>query len=132
MEGLALYTSTYSVLESINRVTELLKNKGYHIFGEVDHQNNAHKYGETLRPTKLVIFGNPQIGTCLMVDQQSIAIDLPSKILAWEDETGKTYLAHNKMAWLAERHQLSIASTKTLSTLEEVLKSVCLKAAQKE
>jgi uncharacterized protein (DUF302 family) len=81
-----------------------LLGKGMTVFARIDHAAGAAKVGATLRPTQLVIFGNPKVGTPLMNCAQSIAIDLPQKALIWQDEAGKVWLAYNDSAYLAKRH----------------------------
>ena len=74
------------------------------VFARIDHAAGAQKVGKTLRPTELLIFGNPQGGTPLMECAQSAGIDLPLKALAWEDAQGQAWLGWNDPAWLAKRH----------------------------
>lgn len=128
MNGLISIASDFSVQESIDRVAELLEQRDYKVFGRIDHQENAAPY-KKLRPTQVIIFGKPKVGTNLMLDAQSVAIDLPSKIMAWEDETGKVRLVHNDMDWLAERHQLSVNSQDAVDKINNTLRQVCEKAA---
>jgi len=82
----------------------VLRSKGFTIFARVDHSAGATSAGLELRPTQLLIFGNPKAGTPLMKCSQSIAIDLPQKMLAWEAEDGKVYLGYNDPSYLKERH----------------------------
>ena len=78
---------------------------GLNIFARIDHAAGAQKVGKTLRPTEVLIFGNPQGGTPLMECAQSAGIDLPLKALAWEDAQGQAWLGYNDPAWLAKRHE---------------------------
>lgn len=94
------------------------------VFGQVDHAANAAKAGLDLRPTELVIFGNPVGGTPLMQEQQTAGIDLPVKALAWEDEDGDVWLTYNSAAWLAGRHGLT-ASGDTIKAIEGGLEAIC-------
>ncbi len=102
--GLVTKRSQYSVVETVDRLERAAKERGLVVVARVDHAGAAQKAGLTLRPTQLLIFGNPKAGTPLMQSAQSIGIDLPLKALAWEDETGQVWLAYNDPAWLAERH----------------------------
>ena len=76
------------------------------IFKRVDHTAGAEKAGLQLRPTELLIFGNPKVGTPLMLCSQTAALDLPQKALAYEDENGEVWLAYNDPAYMAKRHNL--------------------------
>jgi uncharacterized protein (DUF302 family) len=84
----------------------LLKEKGMRIFIRINHAAGAQKAGIALRPTELIVFGNPKVGAPLMARQQSIAIDLPQKMLIWEDAAGKVWLTYNQPDYLALRHGL--------------------------
>jgi len=104
--GLINRPSKHSVNESLERLQRTLQAKGVNVFALVDHSGEAEKAGLKMRPTKLVIFGNPKAGTPLMVAAPSIAIDLPLKILIWEDSEGKVWVSYNSPAYLQERHAL--------------------------
>jgi len=96
--------SQHSVPETIQRLGTILKSKGVAIFALVDHSGEAEKAGLKMRPTQLLIFGNPKAGTPLMVAAPSTAIDLPLKALAWEDAEGKVWLSYNSPEYLQQRH----------------------------
>src|SRR5271163_3883343 len=102
--GFASKASKYSVAETIERFESLLKAKGIKLFALVDHSGEAEKAGLKMRPTKLLIFGNPKGGTPVMVAAPSAAIDLPLKILVWEDAGGKVWASYNSPAYLQQRH----------------------------
>ena len=87
-EGLISVKSVHSVSVTADPLESILKNKGMNVFARINHGAGAAKVGKTLRPTELVIFGNPKVGTPLMQCSQSIAIDLPQKALIWKDEAG--------------------------------------------
>ena len=87
-----------------DRLENLLNSKGMTVFKRIDHAAGAASVGKTLRPTELVIFGNPKVGTPLMLCGQSIAIDLPQKALIWEDAAGQVWLSYNDPAFLKLRH----------------------------
>jgi len=103
-EGLVSVKSVHTVSVTVDRLENVLKNKGMTVFARIDHAAGAEKVGKTLRPTELVIFGNPKVGTPLMQCSQSIAIDLPQKALIWEDEKGQVWLSYNDPQYLAKRH----------------------------
>jgi uncharacterized protein (DUF302 family) len=102
--GMVDIPSRYSVPESMVRLEAILKEKGLTIFARVDHSGEAKKVGLEMRPTQLVIFGSPKGGTPLMVAAPSLAIDLPLKALAWQDEKGKVWLSYNSPEYLQQRH----------------------------
>jgi uncharacterized protein (DUF302 family) len=106
-EGLDTVTSNYSVDETVARLLTLLDEKGIKLFALIDHSGEAAAAGLTMRPTKLLLFGNPKAGTPVMVDAPSIAIDLPLKLLIAETEAGKTLIFWNDPEWLAKRHDVS-------------------------
>jgi uncharacterized protein (DUF302 family) len=103
-KGIFDLPSSYSVDEAVERLKGLLAAKGVTLFALVDHSGEAAKAGLEMNPTKLLIFGNPKAGTPVMVAAPSIAIDLPLKILIWEDSHGKTWVSYNSPEYLLERH----------------------------
>ena len=103
-EGIVKKLSARSVQDTMDNLEGIVKKKGFTVFARVDHAAGASKVGETLRPTQLLIFGNPKVGTALMTSSQSIGLDLPIKVLAWEDSEGMVWLAYNEPAYIAERH----------------------------
>ncbi len=102
--GLVVKPSPYPVAETMDRLERAVKERQLTVIARVDHAAGAQKAGLTLRPTQLLIFGNPKAGTPLMESSRSIGIDLPLKALAWEDDKGKVWLAYNDPVWLAARH----------------------------
>jgi uncharacterized protein (DUF302 family)/uncharacterized membrane protein YidH (DUF202 family) len=105
-KGIIDKLSHHSVEETVGRLTTILQTKGVNLFALVDHSGEAEKVGMRMRPTKLLIFGSPKAGTPLMQASPSIAIDLPLKILVWEDGEGKVWISYNSPAYLKERHGL--------------------------
>jgi uncharacterized protein (DUF302 family) len=102
--GVIDVSSRYSVPETLARLQSILKEKNIAVFALIDHSGEAEKAGLTMRPTQLLIFGNPKSGTPLMVAAPILAIDLPLKALAWQDEQGKVWLSYNSPEYLRERH----------------------------
>jgi uncharacterized protein (DUF302 family) len=98
--------SANSVTETIDRLEAAVKGKGLTVFARIDHAAGAKKVDLPLRPTELIIFGSPKIGTPLMQAQQTAGLDLPLKVLAWEDEGGKVWLAYEAPADMAAAHGL--------------------------
>jgi len=103
-DGLVAVKSPYSAKDTMNRLEELVKQRNLNVFARIDHAAGAARIGQTLRPTELLIFGNPQGGTPLMACEQSAGIDLPLKALVWEDAAGQAWLGYNDPAYLAQRH----------------------------
>ena len=105
--GLATLPSPHSVAQTVERFKALLATKGIQLFAHIDHAAEANKVGLKLRPTQVLIFGNPQAGTPLMQSQQTIGLDLPLRALVWEDEAGKVWLTYRLPGLLAQDHHVS-------------------------
>jgi uncharacterized protein (DUF302 family) len=99
--------SAHGATETVERLKALLAQKGIMLFAHVDHAAGARKVGLSLRPTHLLIFGNPAAGTPLMQSRQTIGLDLPLRVLVWEDEAGRVWLTYWRVAALARQHQLA-------------------------
>ena len=104
--GIIEVASNHSVDQTVEKLKAILQAKGVTLFALVDHSGEAAKAGMQMRPTKLLIFGSPKAGTPLMLAAPSVAIDLPLKILVWEDAQGKVWVSYNSPAYLQERHGL--------------------------
>ena len=104
--GIIHTPSNHSVDETMEKLKGILQAKGVTLFALVDHSGEAEKVGLKMLPTKLLIFGNPKAGTPLMLAAPSSALDLPLKILVWEDGQGKVWISYNSQQYLAERHGL--------------------------
>ncbi len=128
MTGLKSMISDFSVMETENRLIKRIEQKGWHVFARIDHAKQATENGLELRPTRVVLFGNPKVGTLLMQDEQSAAIDLPVKALIWEDEKGSVQVAYNTMSWIKERHGLT--DVVTIKNIREILEDVCYYASK--
>jgi uncharacterized protein (DUF302 family) len=115
-EGMISIKSAHTVAVTADRLEKILGSKGMTVFKRIDHAAGAQKVGKTLRPTELVIFGNPKVGTPLMLCSQSVAIDLPQKALIWQDEAGQVWISYNDPQYLALRHNIQ--------GCDEVLKKV--------
>lgn len=105
--GVADIPSAHSAKTTMDRLEDLAKQRGLLVFARIDHAAGASKIGKSLRPTELLIFGNPQGGTPFMECAQSVGIDLPLKALVWEDAAGKVWISYNEPAYLAQRHDAS-------------------------
>jgi uncharacterized protein (DUF302 family) len=104
--GLLQVASPHTVDETVDRLKSILAQRGVQVFALIDHSGEAEKVGLKMRPTKLLIFGNPKGGTPLMVAAPTLAIDLPLKALVWEDEGGKVWVTHNSPEYLQQRHRV--------------------------
>jgi len=98
--------SRYSVGESLDRLESILKEKGVIIFSRIFHSLGAKKAGIPMRPTQLLIFGKPKVGSPLINENPLVALDLPMKVLAWQDEKGQTWLAYLNPSELQKRHNI--------------------------
>ena len=113
--------SNYPVPETIDRIEKAVTAKGMKIFARIDHGGEAKNVGLEMRPTELLIFGNPQGGTALMVARPTAAIDLPMKALAWEDKAGKVWLTYNSSELLHERHDVPVELSSKLDAVGALL-----------
>jgi uncharacterized protein (DUF302 family) len=104
--GIVTIPSHHTVDATVEKLEGILRAKGVELFAVVDHSGEAEKGGMQMRPTKLLIFGNPKAGTPLMIAAPSVAIDLPLKVLVWEDAEDKVWLSYNASAYLQARHHL--------------------------
>ena len=118
--------SKYSVPETINGLESLVKSQGLTVFARIDFSGDAAKAGLSMKPSQLLIFGNPKAGTPLMVASPTIALDLPLKALAWEDASGKVWLSYNTPEYLKERHGLPEDLVKNIAGIKVLVE----KAAQ--
>jgi uncharacterized protein (DUF302 family) len=96
--------SNHSVDQTVETLKGILQAKGVTLFALIDHRGEAEKVGMKMRPTKLLLFGSPKAGTPLMLTAPSIAIDLPLKILVWENHEGKVWISYNSAEYLRQRH----------------------------
>ena len=103
-DGLVAVKSPHSAKDTMNRLEDIARQRGLTVFARVDHAAGAARVDKTLRPTEVLIFGNPQGGTPFMECAQSVGIDLPLKALVWEDASAQVWLGYNDPAWLAQRH----------------------------
>jgi uncharacterized protein (DUF302 family) len=106
-EGVVNKPSNHSVEQTVDRLKNILEARGVTLFALIDHGGEAEKVGMKMLPTKLLIFGNPKSGTPLMLASPSIALDLPLKILVWQDNQGAVWLSYNSPEYLMERYGLS-------------------------
>ena len=110
--------SNHTVDETVSRLKDMLKAKGVTLFALIDHSGEAGKVRMKMRPTKLLIFGSPKAGTPLMLADPHAALDLPLKILVWEDDEGKVWLSYNSTEFLKERYGLPQDLVKNVAVVE--------------
>lgn len=110
-KGLVTLQSNHSVKDTADKLASILESKGMTVFARVDHQKNAAGVNLELRPTQVIMFGNPKAGTPLMQCEQSVAIDLPQKILISEDADNKVWLSYNNPDYLKTRHDIQGCDT---------------------
>jgi len=120
--GLVDIPSNHSVEETVEKLKRILQAKGITLFALVDHSGEAGKAGMQMRPTKLLIFGNPKAGTPVMLAAPSSAIDLPLKILIWEDAQEKVWVTYNSPIYLQERHNLPPELLQNVGVIETLAK----------
>jgi uncharacterized protein (DUF302 family) len=128
--GLVSVQSRVSANETLERLLAALAARKLTVFARVDHAAGAASVGLPLRPTEVVMFGNPKGGTALMQDRQSAGIDLPLKALIFEDADGKAWFTYNDPAWIAERHGLGAASAAAVKAMAELLSAIAQEATQ--
>ncbi|WP_028021503.1 DUF302 domain-containing protein [Enterovibrio calviensis] len=128
-EGMVQIQSQYSVPVTTERLIVAAKARGLKVIGRVNHAEGAQKAGLKLRPTELVIFGNPKVGTPIMECSQSAGIDLPQKALIWEDAKGKVWLGYNSPNYVAQRHRIDDCGL-TVQKVEKALVSLAKLATQ--
>jgi uncharacterized protein (DUF302 family) len=126
VNGIVDIRSNHSADETVDRLEGILQAKGVTLFAMVDHSGEAVKVGMQMRPTKLLIFGSPKAGTPLMLASPSIAIDLPLKLLVWEDADGSVWVSYNSTAYLQERHNLPADLLQNIAVVE----TLAIKAAE--
>jgi uncharacterized protein (DUF302 family) len=127
-DGLTISVSRYGAKETMDRLATAVTNHGMSILARIDHAAAAAKVGMDLRPTEVLIFGNPRAGTPLMQAAQTMGIDLPLRALVWQDETGRVCLAYNDPKWLAERHGAGSKADRSLDAIVGALAAVANEA----
>ncbi|BCL69264.1 membrane protein [Vibrio nigripulchritudo] len=127
--GLISVKSHHSVEQTAEKLINVLESKGMTVFTQIKHDEGAKKVGMELRPTRLVIFGNPKVGTPLMKCSQTTAIDLPQKMLIWQDASGENWLSYNNPDYLNDRHGLE-GCAKVIGKVKQALGNFAKAATQ--
>jgi uncharacterized protein (DUF302 family) len=123
IEGLTSLQSSFGPRETVDRLQAEIRSKGLEIFAKIDHAAGAAEVGLPLRPTSLIIFGNARGGTPLMQSAQTVGIDLPLKILVWQDAKNNTWLSYNEPSWIAQRHGIANAE-RVVSSMDAALRAM--------
>jgi uncharacterized protein (DUF302 family) len=131
-EGLITIQSHYDPQETMQRLEAAVKAKDFTVFAHIDHSAQAAQVNLSLRPTDLLIFGNPKGGTPLMRSNQTIGIDLPLKALVWQDEKGATWLSYNDPEWIVQRHGGAGGTEDTVRAISAALKAFAASATSAE
>lgn len=126
--GVVTIPSNHSVDVTIGRLEKMVKAKGMRVFARVEHYQNAKDMGLEMHPSTLLIFGSPKIGAPLMNESPTIGLDVPVKVLAWQDKDGNVFLSYNDSAYLKERHGIKTA-TAPLAKMSKALAGLTAKAA---
>ena len=128
-DGLVSVKSPYDAKQTMDRLENIVKEKGFTVFARIDHTAGASKIGMKLRPTEVLIFGNPRGGTPFMECAQSVGIDLPLKALVWEDASSQVWLSYNSPEWMAKRHD--VASCPVVENMGKALAGITAAATSK-
>jgi uncharacterized protein (DUF302 family) len=126
--GLITSLSDFGPRETMDRVAAAVTKRGITVLARIDHSAAAAKVGLELRPTEVLIFGNPKAGTPLMQMAQTMGIDLPLKVLVWQNDEGKTWLSYNDPKWLASRHEIESVAVQKLAGIATGLMDIAKEA----
>ena len=129
-KGLVTLQSNHSVQDTADKLISIIESKGMKVFARIDHQKNAQSVDLSLRPTQVVMFGNPKAGTPLMNCEQTVAIDLPQKILISEDADKNVWLSYNNPDYLKTRHHIKGCDTE-LDNVSKALNAISTAAVAK-
>jgi uncharacterized protein (DUF302 family) len=128
IEGLTSIPSSFGPNETTDRLEAQIRAKGVAIFARIDHAADAAEVGLPLRPTELIIFGNARGGRPLMESVQTVGIDLPLKVLVWQDPAGKTWISYNEPKWIVQRHGVADPGS-TIDKMTDLLRAIARDAA---
>lgn len=128
VQGLTTRLSSFGPKHTADQVISAINARGIPLIARVDHTEAAAKVGMFLKPTLLLIFGSPKAGTPLMQATQTIGIDLPLRLLVWEDGAGRTNLSYNDIEWLARRHNLGEDDVRAFAALGQTLADIAVEA----
>ena len=129
-DGLVTIGSAHTAAETVGRLAAEIGKRGMTVFTRIDHAAAARAEGMALRPTEVLLFGNPKAGTPLMQADQTIGIDLPLRLLVWEDVDGKAWVTWNDPLWLGARHGLPAGEAERLKGMAAGLQAIAEAAAR--
>jgi len=118
--GIVSKASSHSVNGTVEKLKQILQARGITLFALIDHSGESAKVGFAMKPTKLLIFGSPKAGTPVMLAASTAALDLPLKILVWEDAEGKVWLSYNSADYVGKRHGVPQGLLQNLAAVEKV------------
>ncbi|SFV37125.1 Uncharacterized conserved protein, DUF302 family [Hyphomicrobium facile] len=124
VNGVATHRSHHRARETADRLAAAVSEQGQTLMARIDHAAAAKKVGLDLRPTEVLFFGNPNVGTLLMQQSQAIGLELPLKVLVWEDDKGVAWVAHIDLDWLVSQYGIASAVQPTLDKMSAMLKAV--------
>ena len=127
--GVVHVKSRHSAEDTVERARRMIESQGLRMFGIIDHQHEAKKAGETLLPTRVLVFGNPQLGTRIMQDNRVSGLDLPMKLLVWEAADGVVWITYHRADELAQRHGFA-PGDKRFAKISSALKDLAKAAAR--
>jgi uncharacterized protein (DUF302 family) len=128
IEGLTSIQSSFGPKETMDRLEAEIRAKGLNVFARIDHAAGAAEAGLPLAPTDLIIFGNARGGTPLMQSVQTVGIDLPLKILVWQDAANNTWLSYNEPNWIAQRHRVA-GRESAIDKMADLLRAIAREAS---
>jgi uncharacterized protein (DUF302 family) len=123
-KGVTTRPSPYSVKETIDRLQAFLQQHGATIYARIDQQNELQKTGQTIPPLEFILFGNPKAGGLIMIEKPVAALDLPLKVIAWEDKRQKVWISYNDATYIKERFSLSDIISQPLNLEPVILKAL--------
>ena len=123
-DGFRIYPSGHEPKVTMDRLVAAVIDHGMAIVARIDHASAATKVGLELRPTEVLLFGNPLVGTQLMQVSQTTGIDLPLKALVWQDQEGRTWLGYNDPGWIATRHGIEAGAQQAVAAMADVLAAI--------
>jgi uncharacterized protein (DUF302 family) len=132
IDGPINFRSIHSPSDTVDLLKTAIPSKGMTVMAEIDHAAAAKGSGLVLRPTTVLLFGNPKSGTPLMQETQTIGIDLPLKILVWQSEDGVTWLSYNDPFWLMRRHIVDGSAPNTAEAMGNALIAIARLASGSE
>lgn len=124
VNGVATLRSHHPAKETADRLAAAVSEHGQTLLARIDHAAAAKKAGLELRPTEVLLFGNPNVGTLLMQQSQEIGLELPLRVLVWEDDEGVAWVAHLDLDWLVSQYGIASAVEPTLDKMSAMLNAV--------